>query len=464
MREIMELPLLGEVCSYWRVVEFGSVLEEGTRNGIYKKKEFHGLGDKIVNMGELFANPRLFDVPMKRVKLSDSEQQRFRLKVGDLLFARRSLVAEGAGKCRKVCKINEPTAFESSIIRARPNPKIADSFYLYYLFCSSYGSYILGSILRHVAVAGITGTDLVKLLIPLPPLSEQKAIAHILSSFDDKIELNRQMNETLEAMARAIFKSWFVDFDPVRAKRSGRQPAGMDTATADLFPDEFEESSLGLIPKGWRVTALPDVIDFLEGPGIRNWQYTNSDEGTKFINIRCIKNRDLILDTANRIHDKEAYGKYQHFLLKPKDIVVSTSGTLGRFAIVRDEHLPLMLNTSVIRMRPIYNVCNWEFLLGYIESEIFQQELNARACGSVQKNFEPMHLKQMFILVPPIEILNNHTLIVGNLIQRSLDNLSEISTLATLRDTLLPKLMSGEIRVKEVEKDLIQKIQTGGTL
>jgi type I restriction enzyme S subunit len=333
------------------------------------------------------------------------------------------------------------------------NPNEIDSRYLFFILTQPEYQWELVSIATGSAnQVNISAKQIESLKIPVPPLSEQKAIAHILSSLDDKIELNRQMNETLEAMARAIFKSWFVDFDPVSTKRSGRQPAGMDTATADLFPDEFEESSLGLIPKGWKIKALPDVIDFLEGPGIRNWQYTNSDEGTKFINIRCIKNRDLILDTANRIHDKEAYGKYQHFLLKPKDIVVSTSGTLGRFAIVREEHLPLMLNTSVIRMRPIYNVCNWEFLLGYIESEIFQQELNARACGSVQKNFGPMHLKQMFIVVPPIEILNSHTLIIGNLIQRSLDNLSEISTLATIRDTLLPKLMSGEIRVKEAEK------------
>jgi type I restriction enzyme S subunit len=347
---------------------------------------------------------------------------------------------------------NRKVALGQRLITLRGNPTILNNNYLKFLMQSSFVQNQLHERATGTTVLGIKQSELRKINLVIPPLSEQKAIAHILSSFDDKIELNRQMNETLEAMARAIFKSWFVDFDPVSAKRSGRQPAGMDTATADLFPDEFEESSLGLIPKGWKIKALPDVIDFLEGPGIRNWQYTNSDEGTKFINIRCIKNRDLILDTANRIHDKEAYGKYQHFLLKPKDIVVSTSGTLGRFAIVREEHLPLMLNTSVIRMRPIYNVCNWEFLLGYIESEIFQQELNARACGSVQKNFGPMHLKQMFIVVPPIEILNSHTLIIGNLIQRSLDNLSEISTLATLRDTLLPKLMSGEIRVKEAEK------------
>ena len=109
------------------------------------------------------------------------------------------------------------------------------------------------------AIPSTSRQDFYFLSVKLPPLSEQKAIAHILSSLDDKIELNRQMNETLEAMARAIFKSWFVDFDPVRVKMEGRQPAGMDAATADLFPDEFEESSLGLIPKGWKVKKLGDL-------------------------------------------------------------------------------------------------------------------------------------------------------------------------------------------------------------
>src|ERR1041384_6026332 len=96
-------------------------------------------------------------------------------------------------------------------------------------------------------------SPLAQLAIHLPPLTEQRAIAHILGTLDDKIELNRQMNQTLEAMARAIFKSWFVDFDPVRAKSEGRKPQGMDAATASLFPSSFCESELGRVPTGWKV-------------------------------------------------------------------------------------------------------------------------------------------------------------------------------------------------------------------
>lgn len=132
------------------------------------------------------------------------------------------------------------------------------------------------------AIPSTSRQDFYFLSVKLPPLSEQKAIAHILSSFDDKIELNRQMNETLEAMARAIFKSWFVDFDPVSAKRSGRQPAGMDTATADLFPDEFEESSLGLIPKGWRVGTIETECKLIMGQSPKSEFYNTTGDGLPF--------------------------------------------------------------------------------------------------------------------------------------------------------------------------------------
>ena len=236
----------------WREIPFAQLLAEPVRNGIYKKKEFHGRGTKIVNMGELFAHPRLPAVPMKRVELSESEADRFLIIAGDLLFARRSLVAEGAGKCCAVLDVDEPTTFESSIIRVRLDSTKADYLYLYYFFNSALGLYHLDTIRRQVAVSGITGSDLAKLEIPVPPPLEQRAIAHILGTLDDKIELNRRMNGTLEAMARALFKSWFVDFDPVRAKMAGRDPC-LPQHLADLFPNRLVDSELGPIPEGWEV-------------------------------------------------------------------------------------------------------------------------------------------------------------------------------------------------------------------
>ena len=141
----------------WLTDRFERLLAEPVRNGIYKRKEFHGRGAKIVNMGELFAHSRLHAVPMKRVELSESEADRFLIKAGDLLFARRSLVAEGAGKCCVVLDVDDPTTFESSIIRVRPDSTKADYLYLYYFFNSALGLYHLDTIRRQVFRGDING-------------------------------------------------------------------------------------------------------------------------------------------------------------------------------------------------------------------------------------------------------------------------------------------------------------------
>ena len=214
--------------------------------------------------------------------------------------------------------------------------------------------------------------------------------------------------------------------------------------TAKAFPCEMVEVDGGEMPKGWEVKPLPEIIDFLEGPGIRNWQYTEAEDGIKFINIRCIQNGDLTLTTANKITKEEAFGKYKHFQLEEDDIVVSTSGTLGRFAFVRKEHLPLSLNTSVIRLRPIKNKSTLGFIAGFVENQL-QHELEIRASGSAQRNFGPTHLKQISLLLPDFKLLELHQKYASSLFEKRKQLLSEIDVLKDTRDLLLPKLLNGEI-------------------
>lgn len=320
----------------------------------------------------------------------------------------------------------------------------------------------------------ISGQILKDTELNIPTIEIQKKIVDILNPLDEKIELNTQTNQTLEAIAQAIFKSWFVDFDPVRAKAAALSEGksehesnlaamsvicGKDTSElndteykalwqiAEAFPSELvENEQFGEVPKGWEVKPLPEIIDFLEGPGIRNWQYTEKEDGVKFINIRCIKNNDLSLETANKITQEEAFGKYTHFQLKEDDIVISTSGTLGRFAFVRKNHLPLCLNTSVIRFRPIENISTLAFITGFVETQL-QYELEIRASGSAQKNFGPMHLKQIVMLVPDFNLLSLHQKFIHSFFEKRKTNLDEIDNLAKTRDLLLPKLLSGEIHL-----------------
>lgn len=244
---------------------FGDLLAVPLRNGLTKPRKVRGSGIKMVNMGELFAHDRIRDVDMERAPLSDHELDNYLLEPGDLLFARQSLVLSGAGKCSIFLGASEPATFEGHLIRARLDTFVADPLFYFYFFNSELGRRTIETIVEQVAAAGIRGSDLVNLPVPHPPVPEQRAIAHILGTLDDKIELNRRMNETLEAIAGAIFKSWFVDFDPVRAKMEGRQPPGMDAATAALFPNSLVESELGEIPDGWTVEGLGKHVEIVRG-------------------------------------------------------------------------------------------------------------------------------------------------------------------------------------------------------
>ena len=406
-------------------------------------------------------------------EVKDSDFKKFQLVPNDIIMARTC----STGICYLVKK-ELPAVFNNGLARIRLKIEKVDPKFIYYVFKSKHFSGYIDGISGGTSVQlNMKIGDLLKYQFNLPPLSEQKEIARILSDLDKKIELNTQINQTLEQIAQALFKSWFVDFDPVRAKVqalsdglsleqaelaamqtiSGKTPEELTALsqtqpdryaelaeTAKAFPCEMVEVDGVEVPKGWEVKSLPEIIDFLEGPGIRNWQYTDEEDGIKFINIRCIQNGDLTLTTANKITKEEAFGKYKHFQLEEDDIVVSTSGTLGRFAFVRKEHLPLSLNTSVIRFRPIKNKSTLGFIAGFVENQL-QHELEIRASGSAQRNFGPTHLKQISLLVPDFKLLELHQKYASSLFEKRKQLLSEIDVLKDTRDLLLPKLLNGEI-------------------
>lgn len=406
-------------------------------------------------------------------EVKDSDFKKFQLVPNDIIMARTC----STGICYLVKK-ELPAVFNNGLARIRLKIEKVDPKFIYYVFKSKHFSGYIDGISGGTSVQlNMKIGDLLKYQFNLPPLSEQKEIARILSDLDKKIELNTQINQTLEQIAQPLFKSWFVDFDPVRAKVqalsdgmsleqaelaamqaiSGKTPEELTALsqtqpdryaelaeTAKVFPCEIVEVDGIEVPRGWEIKPLPEIIDFLEGPGIRNWQYTDEEDGIKFINIRCIQNGDLTLTTANKITKEEAFGKYKHFQLEEDDIVVSTSGTLGRFAFVRKEHLPLSLNTSVIRFRPIKNKSTLGFIAGFVENQL-QHELEIRASGSAQRNFGPTHLKQISLLVPDFKLLELHQKYASSLFEKRKQLLSEIDVLKDTRDLLLPKLLNGEI-------------------
>lgn len=278
-------------------------------------------------------------------------------------------------------------------------------------------------------------TDIVRDFdIDLPPLETQAKIVKILSTIDEKIEKNIEINHNLETIIKKIYNNWFEDFEPFKN-------------------EEFFDTKLGKIPVGWKLEPLQNFIKFQEGPGIRNWQYVE-ENGVNFLNIRCIQDNDLLLDTANMISKEEAEGKYSHFMLNEWDIVISSSGTLGRYAIVRKEHLPLCLNTSIIRFAPKHSFNHYSYVYSYLTSRGFYHYLLTMGSGSVQLNFGPTHLKQIDLIVPPDDVLKEYNDLIFPLIEKMKSLKSEIDQLIKLRDTLLPKLMSGAIDVSKINCDL----------
>lgn len=448
----------------------------------FKSKDYTETGIPVIRVSNFTDNSidikDVYHIPKERF----SEFQKVNLIKDDIVIATvgswPTNPSSVVGKTIRVPPEANNTLLNQNAVRIRSLDKDEQLYFYYVLKDKSFSDYIISTAQGSANQASITLKSILDYDLPNIDSKEKRIkIGKTLATYDEKIQLNTQINQTLEQIAQALFKSWFIDFDPVRAKVqalsdglsleqaelaamqaiSGKTPEELTALsqtqpdryaelaeTAKAFPYEMVEIDGVEVPRGWEMKALPEIIDFLEGPGIRNWQYTDEEDGIKFINIRCIQNGDLTLTTANKITKEEAFGKYKHFQLEEDDIVVSTSGTLGRFAFVRKEHLPLSLNTSVIRFRPIKNKSTLGFITGFVENQL-QHELEIRASGSAQRNFGPTHLKQISLLVPDFKLLELHQKYASSLFEKRKQLLSEIDVLKDTRDLLLPKLLNGEI-------------------
>jgi type I restriction enzyme S subunit len=332
----------------------------------------------------------------------------------------------GLGRCF-ISSIN--VAINQDLKALIPKQNLIDTKYLLWLMASlSAEIQLLGT---GTTVKGITIETLNNISIILPPLSEQKAIAHILGTLDDKIELNKQMNETLEAIARAIFKSWFVKFDPVRAKMEGKQPPGMDAATADLFPDEFEESSLGLIPKGWRVGTLGDVCEFAYGKTLKK-------ESRKNGNIPVYGSNGQI-------------GWHDEAIVNNPGVIVGRKGNPG---IVKYSHTSFYPIDTTFYIIPKATVMSMQYFFHYLSFLDLASLDGDSAVPGLNRHMAYMSN----ILIPQTNILDFFERYTFSVADKIYSNTQQSHTLATIRDTLLPKLISGKIRVKEAEKIINNKL------
>ena len=257
-------------------------------------------------------------------------------------------------------------------------------------------------------------------------LKTQKCIADILSAYDDLIENNLKRIKLLEQAAQNIYNEWFVNL---------RFPGHENT------PINKEAG----LPEGWEVKKLKEYVDFKEGPGLRNWQYRT--KGVPFLNIRMMNSGELNFSSVKYLEAEEVNNKYKHFLLNEFDLIISTSGTLGKVVTIRKSHLPLCLNTSIIRLRPIYSRIGKWYIKRKVSSKEFIDEMNSFATGSAQLNFGPKHLNMMDILLPNEDLGKEYERLTNPLELKILALLDYNQKLKAARDILLPRLMNRTIEV-----------------
>ncbi len=312
--------------------------------------------------------------------------------------------------------------------------------YLYYLMCTQ--SY------RHEILASATGTTvkhtapdrIKKFQFNLPPVREQRTIAYILGMLDDKIELNRQVNKTLEATARAIFKSWFIDFDPVKAKIEGREPPCMDTETTELFPSAFQDSPLGKIPKGWKVTTIDENFNLTMGQSPPGSTYNEDGKGMPFYQGRK--------DFGFRYPTRRVYCSAPKRFAEKGDTLVSVRAPVGDVNMAEEK---CSIGRGIAAIRHKTGSRSYTYYIMQSLQEIFSRyEADGTVFGSINKT----DFQTLSQLSPSNEIIEAFERLVYPLDQSIENNKNESWTLAQTRDTLLPKLLSGEIRVDDVDKHL----------
>jgi type I restriction enzyme S subunit len=418
-----------------------------------------------------------------------AELRNVEVKPNDVLL---NITGDSVARCCQVAADVLPARVNQHVAIIRPQSKSLDARFLRYVLVShEYQSRLLALASAGATRPALTKSMIEELDIPSPPLSEQKAIAAVLGALDDKIELNRRMNATLEAIARTLFQSWFVDFDPVRAnmdrsatgqpsppaplplgeggRRPGEGAAGLgrgskvrekadlpsphgrragdegrfalDPATAALFPDSFQDSEAGHIPKGWTIQPVGEVVDCVGGGTPSTAEPKYWEGGTHhwttpkdFSSLQA----PVLLDTDRKLTDA-GIAKISSGLLPAGTLLLSSRAPVGYLAIAA---MPVAINQGFIALKCNERASNF-FMLNWCQTNM--AEIECRATGTTFAEISKQNFRPICVVLPPKELMAAFTAKVAPLYAQITANLHQSRTLATLRDTLLPKLLSGEL-------------------
>lgn len=411
----------------------------------FKSADFGDTGIPVIKIADVTGGSAMSYGTMQRVEERIAESaNRFYVEANDTLI---SMTGANVGKITRVWP-NEPHALINQRV-GRFVPRFPDKFskdFIYYLVSSS-DSY---DFFRNAAYGSAQPNISSRLIesLPLPQFGESDpiAIGSLLRSLDNKIELNRKTAATLEEMARALYRSWFVDFDPVRAKSEGRAPAHMDADTAALFPDSFGEDGL---PEGWQLEPIIDQAEWVNGAAYKNMHFSEAPDALPVVKIAELKAgvTQSTKFTATNLGDK--------YLIDRGDLLFSWSGNPDTSidAFIWDEG-KAWLNQHIFAVRPNgkMSIASLFVMMKHFNSDMAEIARNKQTTGL--GHITRKDLEAFLITVAPEPIIFAFEKRVGPLHSRYGETLYESKTLATLRDTLLPKLMSGEIRVGEAREQI----------
>ena len=430
----------------WRRVVLGDVIDLQL-SSVDKKSKASEQAVQLCNYMDVYTNNFIYaDMDFMTATATEREIARCSLAAGDVVITKDSEKHDDIGVPALVREDVPDLICGYHLAILRPRLSEIGGAYLFYALSTDEAQRQFHSYANGITRFGLRKADIGLVEIPLPPLPEQRAIGHVLGTLDDKIELNRRMNETLEAMARALFKSWFVDFEPVRAKMEGRwrrgeSLPGLPAEHYDLFPDLLVDSELGEIPEGWGAGLVSQISKLIFNGGtpkrseVAYWvrgaiPWLTSGE------VR----QSFVMNTQEFI-TQEGLTNSSAKIVPERSILVALYGaTAGQICM---NFRPLSTNQAISAIVPIEG--SRYFCLVSLQSKI--AELQNRAVGSAQQNISKREVESTNLLLPQVDLRSIYDAFVTPLFDRIFRNLDESSVLTAQRDALLPRLVSGEVRV-----------------
>lgn len=426
----------------WEPQSLGQIFDFSS--GLSKARSEFGSGYPFLSFKDVFYNFFVPEVLTERVKSSERERLACSVRRGDVFLTRTSETFDELGMSCVALRDYDGATFNGFTKRLRPRSDGLVPEFAGYLFRGPDFRRAVTAMSSPSTRASLNNQMLSQITLRIPPKKEQEAIAGVLRPLDGKMKLNQRMNETLEEIARAIFKSWFVDFDPVQDKMKGRRPFGMDKPTAELFPASFGDSKLGAVPVGWHARSLREITQ------VNGWTLRAQDDldPIRYLDISSVR-RGNVLEVAT--YERGTEPSRARRRLRHGDTVLSTvRPDRGSYFLCLSPPENLVASTGFATITPTSS--SWAFVHAAATREDVFEHLGHFADGAAYPAIRPSVIEDLPVVVPEEGLLTAYQRLCGPMFEKAHRNRLESKTLAELRDTLLPKLISGEIRIKDAEK------------